>query len=371
MKVRFAQCALTAGVFSCRLDTRLALSKLRPILLFAIVAASPAAFAQKTDLIFLANGDRITAEIKELSHGQMRLSTDAFGTIHVKWQEIERIESDKWLQVELVDGRRYLGIADKGGSSRQLELIVAGGSQVLDMQRIIYIQPFKPGERLDGNLDISLAVGFSYTSSSQVARWNVNASTRYRTEKYAASVTFDDIVTDNREGSDSKSRDLTFTYNRFLRDRWFWFGSSSYQENDELGIDGRFLFSAGGGRYVSQSASHEFLIAAGLSANLESVALTDPGGDDSEESTEALLVADWIYYKLYTPKSTVNLSMNVYPGLSDTDRVRGNLRLRYRQEFLKDLFWSVTYFDDFDSKPPAGALSKRDYGVVTSLEYKF
>lgn len=50
---------------------------------------------------------------------------------------------------------------------------------------------------------------------------------------------------------------------------------------------------------------------------------------------------------------------------------RGELRVRYRQECLADLFWNLVYFDNFDSKPSLGATSDRDYGLITSLEYKF
>ena len=45
--------------------------------------------------------------------------------------------------------------------------------------------------------------------------------------------------------------------------------------------------------------------------------------------------------------------------------------MRYRQEFLKDLFLNVNYYYNFDTKPLVGALSESDYGVVTGLEYKF
>ena len=38
------------------------------------------ALAQKTDLIYLENGDRVTGEIKEMEQGRLRLKTDSFVT---------------------------------------------------------------------------------------------------------------------------------------------------------------------------------------------------------------------------------------------------------------------------------------------------
>ena len=45
-------------------------------------------------VIYLKNGDRITGEIKELSYGELRLSTNEMGSIEIKWEGIARIESD-------------------------------------------------------------------------------------------------------------------------------------------------------------------------------------------------------------------------------------------------------------------------------------
>ena len=122
---------------------------------------------------------------------------------------------------------------------------------------------------------------------------------------------------------------------------------------------------------MSLSQNHEFILAGGLFANFEKPLVNDGSADDTETSLEGLLFLEWTYFKLRAPKSQVDVSFNFYPGITDTDRQRGDLRVRYRQEFLADLFWNLTYFDNFDTKPPLGATSKRDYGLITSLEYKF
>ena len=47
----------------------------------------------KTDIILMANGDRITGEIKQLEHGKLRVSTDSLGEIRIEWDDIEQIDS--------------------------------------------------------------------------------------------------------------------------------------------------------------------------------------------------------------------------------------------------------------------------------------
>jgi hypothetical protein len=335
---------------------------------------SSAAFAQKTDTVHLKNGDRLTVEVKELVRGQMRLSTEAFGTIHVKWDDVAYIETDKRLQVELMNGRRYFGPARPGEAAGKLTLRVDGRLVTLANDEIAYIQPIKGTGRLRGNLDNSLSVGFSYTQASDVMQWNVIASSKYRTETYQASVSFDSMVTNNGTGQDSKRRDLSGDYMRFLRNRWLWFTTASAEENDELGVDGRLLAGGGVGRYVIESQSQELRLGIGLTGNFENALDSsdpDDSGSDSGTSLEGLLYGEWRYFKLHSPKADLNLSVSLFPGVTESDRLRGDARLRYRQEFVKDLFLNLTYYYNFDTDPPAGAVSDSDYGIVTGLEYLF
>jgi len=41
------------------------------ILILTLVAAAAPAFAQKTDLVYLTNGDRITGDVKSLARGRL------------------------------------------------------------------------------------------------------------------------------------------------------------------------------------------------------------------------------------------------------------------------------------------------------------
>ena len=343
-------------------------------LCFFSLLFSPSAFAQKTDVVHLKNGDRLTVEVKELNRGQMRLKTDAFGTIYVNWVDVDHIETDKRLQVELANGRRYYGPAMPGSASGQLFLDVRGELVELATDEIVFIQPIKSSKGLSGNLENSLSIGFNYTQASDVMQWHVEASSKYRTDKHLLQASYDSMVTNNGTGEDAKRRDLKGGYQRFLQNRWLWFANAGLSENDELGVDGRLLLGAGGGRYIKQSNSQELLLGVGLTANIEN-ALGDPdvadSGSGQDTSLEGLLYGQWNYFKLHTPKSNVDLTVSLYPGITESDRVRGDARLRYRQEFVKDLFLNLTYYYNFDTDPPLGAVSESDYGVVTSLEYLF
>ena len=83
---------------------------LLPILILTALAASATpALAQKTDIVVLNNGDRITGEIKGLSLGQLTYSTHAASTIYLEWPKIQSVKSDKTFEIELEDGRKLVG----------------------------------------------------------------------------------------------------------------------------------------------------------------------------------------------------------------------------------------------------------------------
>ncbi len=55
----------------------------------------------KTDVVYMKNGDKITCEIKELTRGRLSISIDYMvGDQQVDWSEMERIETSQPFQVQ-------------------------------------------------------------------------------------------------------------------------------------------------------------------------------------------------------------------------------------------------------------------------------
>ena len=67
----------------------------RLVAVFLVLLLGSNAWARdKTDVISMSNGDRVTGEIKQLEHGKLRLSTDSLGELSIEWNDIERLDSD-------------------------------------------------------------------------------------------------------------------------------------------------------------------------------------------------------------------------------------------------------------------------------------
>ena len=324
------------------------------------------ALAQKTDLIYLENGDRVTGEIKELEQGRLRLKTDIFGTIYVNWEDIDRVYSEKWIQIEMSDGTCMFGQMPESDTGGIIQLNTLKGPQEVELDTVVRAEVIMTDQSFWQRLDKNLRFGLNYTKASKVGIVNIAADSTFRSQKYRVTAALNTIVTRQGGGNDSRQGDLSGTVLWYRPDRWFWFGSTALQTNDELGIDLRGLFTAGTGRFVMQTKGMELYLAAGLAANQE---LTVESENDT--ALEGLLQAEWNFFKLHTPKSNIKASLSLFPGITETDRFRGDFNIELRQEFIEDLFWELRFYLNYDSNPPQGAAANEDYGVITSLGYSF
>ena len=327
--------------------------------------------AAKTDVLHIKNGDRITGEIKEMQRGEMRIDTAASGEIRVKWDHIVRIESDKHIQFETIDGSIYSGSLADAAEEHGLRVKEPGGLAVLSYEDVVLVRPVKLKENLWDQMDKTLQVGFSYTQASDILRWNIQTEVAYKTLDFESKLAVESFVTNDRDGNDSRRAKIDLRYMDFVGERYFWYGSVGAERNDELGISERYLLGAGYGRFLWQRPVSELGASIGISANQERSTGSATQSATTTDNLEGVVALDWRHFRLNTPKSLVTAQLTWFPGITDAGRNRADLKLNMRQEFFVDLFWNVELYASHDSRPPAGAKSGDDWGIITSLEYEW
>src|SRR5689334_6453439 len=80
-------------------------------LLGVVLALSTAAHAYgqpKTDVVTLANGDRITGEVVALERGRLKFETDDAGTLYLEWDKLASVVAARLVEVSKSDGTRFL-----------------------------------------------------------------------------------------------------------------------------------------------------------------------------------------------------------------------------------------------------------------------
>src|SRR5580698_3090112 len=77
---------------------------------FLLLIALPLSAREKSDILVMRNGDRLTCEIKSLDADTLSIGLDyASGTISINWDMVDHIESKQLFLVKTQDGTVYSG----------------------------------------------------------------------------------------------------------------------------------------------------------------------------------------------------------------------------------------------------------------------
>ncbi|MDH3511304.1 MAG: DUF481 domain-containing protein [Gammaproteobacteria bacterium] len=331
-----------------------------------LLGYSNLAAAQKTDLIYLTNGDRITGEIKSLDRGQLLVKTNSLGTLYVEWTAIDHVVSDKTMQLELVNGRRIESSLDDGESGRTLTAVTGESKQEIPIQQVVRIDQLRIDRTFWQRLEGKVGAGLSYTKGSEVGQLYFLGNTRYRKVRSEYVLDWNSILTE-RPGSNSQRGNIDLVYRRFRENRWFWMALGGLDKNEELGIDLRTTGGGGVGRFLKKTNDLQISLTGGVVATAENTIV----GAENATNLDGLIAADLSFFRFTTPKTNIRTSLRVWPSITDSGRVRANWDATVAQEvFTSDFSLDLTVYATYDSSPPIGAAGE-DYGIVTSLNYTY
>ena len=318
-----------------------------------------------TDRIHLRNGDVVTGNIKELDRGKLRLKTLTMDTVLVNWVDVESVESNKYLRIEKADGSFSNGTIKKSDMTNKLVVEDRGQEVEVPILAVSSIQPIRVQQSFWRRLEGDLTAGIDYKKANDMLLVNLSTNVRFKEEKYEVAVGANWNETSQTEFNDQSRADLSTTYTRFLRDRWFWKGSVGFERNEALGLNLRTLVGATAGKYLVQSPTLRFELNAGLAQNWE-----DRTDGTTTASTEGLIRSSLDIFKHTLPVTRLSASINIFPGITESDRMRVNTNVSLRNEIVRSLFWDLSLYHTFDNRPPEFA-AEEDYGIVTSIGASF
>jgi hypothetical protein len=319
---------------------------------------------EKTDIVILNNGDRITGEIKSLEAGLLKLKTDTMGTVHIEWQFISELVSDKNQYVEVMDGRRWLGQLQKPINGDHIVVNTDAGSVELSPTEVVTVWPV--AATFFDKVDLDMSVGFDYSKSTDITNFNLAVDFLHRSEEHLTEANLRSDITRQREGNDQNRQEF-HVGQEFLRPgQKFRSWLVGLDSNDALGVDLRLYGGGTAGKYFVKTNNKWFSVSGGLLASQE-----NPEGADSETNLEALVSARYRFFRYATPERNFDTLLTVFPSITDFGRVRTNLRSTFKLEFITDLFWSMEFYATYDNKPLTIGAEKADYGIITALGWSY
>jgi hypothetical protein len=320
---------------------------------------------EKTDVLILKNGDRITGEIAKLEYGKLQFKTNDIGTLSIEWAAVATLRSQYTFDVESVAGAHYFGTLTPTPNCQSITVGASAQGTELRPPQVTRIAQVEKGwlERING----SFSLGYNFTKSSDITVITGHFDASYRAPTVAMGLRADATSTTSPEEGTLGRDAIAFTYQWIRPERRFWLGLSSFERNEELGIEGRLQLGGGFGYYLRQTASSEVTGFIGTVANKEWIT----GKEGSQESLEGLIGASWRVFRFKSPETSLTSSAALFPSFTEAHRYRAAINLSLRREIIEDFFIDLSTYYDYDSQPPELSSAKDDYGVVTSLGYSF
>jgi hypothetical protein len=337
-----------------------------------IISSTQCISSLRNDVVVLVNGNSVTGEIQFLEFGNLNYETDSMGTVDIDWEDIVSVTSNQYVEVEIATGKRYYGSIELSPAVNTISIGFGEEVDLISQNDVIRITPIDRSEMFIKRLEGSFSFGLTTAKATEVSVGRFEADVSYRTENYLVGLRIESSVTDQKDEDISKRQFLGMNYQRFRPNRWFTEYSANSEQNDELGIEARHSAGVGIGRYIVQTNRNQFSLITGLVATRESFT----SSESSTTNGEGRISVKYLHRSI-VPESDVSFTYDIYPLLEDPSTFRSEASLTFRREFIQDLFLDFTFYHSYLSDPTADPtdstfdVEKEDYGVTTSLGYRF
>ena len=159
------------------------------VLSFALLLSLPLFAREKTDVLVMKNGDRLTGEIKGLDQGVLYVSFDyILGTSSVQWSKVAHLESKQLFIVKTADGSVYTGTLSTAETEdlRPVKIEVTDSAQkqtVIPRTEIVKMGETsdKFWERFNGAINS----GIIYSKGNDNTQYSLGAEVDYLRERWS------------------------------------------------------------------------------------------------------------------------------------------------------------------------------------------
>ena len=326
---------------------------------------------EKTDVVYLKNGDRITCEIKSLIDGVLLVSLDYVdGTMPVDWRKVVRVESTQRFVVITYAGLTYTGTLSPGQRSEAEETIVQltqlEGEKV-DIKESEIARIHTDSESFLKRLNGSVSLGASYSKGNQATQYSFGTDADYRRERWGAGAAYESSLSGNSGSTSSKRNQVgargfhLLPWNQYYVEGLGGFLQSSVQQ-----IKLQTTLGGGIGHYFIHTNSTSLTVLGGLAwQNLNYTHLSTP---TKTQLAIGIVKGEIRVYKF--KRTNLNVIGILQPALTDPGRVRFDTNASYYLKLFSNLNWNLTFYGNWDNRPPVG-LQGSDYGTSTGLSWTF
>jgi putative salt-induced outer membrane protein YdiY len=330
--------------------------------------SSPAREIRK-DIIIMSNGDRFTGQVKRLQNGLLYVEMPyTSGNIGLDWNQVDSVQTTATFQIVLNNGRRLVGVIEKvpGEKGKNEDFLIREATEEVQVPSasIATIDPSKSTfwRQLQGSMDL----GYSFTSGNSQSTLNADANATYMTTTWGATTSFDSTFGGQSNATSTNREEVQATFSRFLNRNSFVASLTDFLHSSQQDLTLRTTLGGGYGRYLKRTTNTNLAWLGGVVYIHENfdTSIAKP----TDQSMEAVLGLQYTFIRFNLGE--FDSQLRVYPGLTDSGRVRittnNSLTIKLRNNF----HLAFTFWDNFDSRPPSTA-RKNALGTSTGIGWSF
>lgn len=334
--------------------------------LLATVLLGCAGYGQRSDTVYLYNGQTLIGEVQSASLGTLYIDDIDMKVVKVKLYKIRKMNIAETFKITTIRKQTFYGTLS--ATQKQGWGVVydeAGFATPLALVDILDLIPLNKEffKRLVGNL----SAGFSYAKSSNIGQLNLSATVGFATKRWEFQLQASEIgsIDSSKFSRDNESIQLFGAYT--LGNVWFLASAVQYQRNLELSIARRYLELLGAGNKLVIRDSWQLYAITGLSVTQEK----STEGVISPTALEIPLMFRFNFYKFQHPDIQISTSWTGYYSLTEQGRFRYDGNTSFSWQLIRYFYLTINPYSSYDTKPPSGTGAKLDFGVAMSLTYKF
>jgi hypothetical protein len=349
--------------------------RMRSILFtFTFLLLATALFArEKTDVLVMKNGDRMTCEIKGLSEGTLYVKFDyILGTSSVQWSKVAYLQSKQLFVVKTSDGSVYTGTLSTAETEEKrpvrIEVIESPDTQT-ELPRSQVVELAQTSDKFWKRFSGSVNSGIIYSKGNNNTQYNLGADVAYLRERWNGGASYDSTLSTSSGTSSAATRNqLTLNAMHLLPwNNWFYAGQAAFLQSSEQDIRLQTNISGGIGRYLKHT-NHSTISWVGGMAWQGTRYDQALGPVPTENVAAAMVGANMKFFKFN--KTNLDLQALAFPALSEPGRIFTTVNATYYIKITGDLSWNVSFYGNWDNQPPLH-FSGSDYGTSSGLSYTF
>jgi hypothetical protein len=343
------------------------------ILTMALLFALPLFARDKTDVIVMNNGDRLTGEIKGLNAGVLYISLDYMvSTSAIQWASVNHIESTQMFLVKSEDGSVHSGtlMSTNGAAGRPIHIEVLEAPKepvVIEKPKVVQMTPTSNEfwQRFNG----SVSSGLIYSKGNQSTQYQLNSLIEYPRERWGARAAVSSTLSSNEGSTVSTRNSLSLGGFRLSRwsDNWFYSGVGNFLQSSSQDISLQSNIGMGIGRYLKNTNRATIWVLGGIA--WQNTRYSQSIQSQTPQNVAAAMTSAHVEFFKFK-KTNLTVDAFAFPALSQPGRVYFNTDVAYYIKLFGAIDWNISFYGNWDNNPPVH-FSGSDYGTSSGISYTF